>query len=165
MEDHELEVLPDGKILAMGENGYHILEEDILTSYFYDGIPTDIYGEKEFFLSKNYHLFVVEGGHRIFRSSEPFFDLPVNTTPLVKEEDFAFFPNPANEILNIQLKESMVNESVTLEFQNQLGQTILELKVSIANTKVDVAKLLSGLYYIVLKKDGKIIKTDRFVKI
>ena len=59
----------------------------------------------------------------------------------------------------------MVNESVTLEFQNQLGQTILELKVSIANTKVDVAKLLSGLYYIVLKKDGKIIKTDRFVKI
>jgi len=107
LEDHELEVLPDGKILAMSENGYHILEEDILTSYSYDGIPTDIYGEKQFFLSKNYHLFVVEGGHRIFRSSEPFFDLPVNTTPLVKEEDFAFFPNPANEILNIELEESM----------------------------------------------------------
>ena len=59
-------------------------------------------------------------------------------------EDFAVFPNPASEFININ--EAMLSGANNIEIYNALGVKVLD--VSPAVSRVNISKLPSGVYTI-----------------
>ena len=70
--------------------------------------------------------------------------------------NFQIYPNPTSEYLNIQTKENDYNFSI----YNSLGQ---EVNVTSVENKINITKLLSGIYFIKIQtKSGSAIK--KFIK-
>jgi hypothetical protein len=57
--------------------------------------------------------------------------------------NFSFYPNPAQERLNINAQQSI--EQVTIF--NALGQIVLNQKVGVSSTQIDVSNLSTGNYF------------------
>ncbi|WP_347217755.1 M28 family peptidase [Chryseobacterium sp.] len=73
--------------------------------------------------------------------------LPVNKSASQNElENVKFYPNPANNILNIELPDSTAN--LSFEITNVSGRTLLKVN---NQTKVDVSALERGVYVGILK--------------
>ncbi len=76
--------------------------------------------------------------------------LPVNTTSTLyindftSESEFVIYPNPAKDILNIQVKQGL--EINAIEIYNQLGQIVMATTNAV--NSVDVANLASGTYFV-----------------
>ncbi len=78
-------------------------------------------------------------------------------------EDIKIFPNPAVDILNIQLPSSYINK-VTLQVYGSDGKFISSIKPISNMVELKVMPLASGTYFLqVLKEDGS-KQTYRFVK-
>ena len=78
-------------------------------------------------------------------------------------EDIKIFPNPAVDILNIQLPSSYINK-VTLQVYGSDGKFISSIKPISNMVELKVMPLASGTYFLqVLKEDGSKM-TYRFVK-
>ncbi len=78
---------------------------------------------------------------------------------------FRFYPNPANEVLNIEL-ENFQNKSGNLQIINMLGQ-VME-KVSLENyydntIQIPIHKLENGMHTLVISIEGKPVKTELFI--
>lgn len=74
--------------------------------------------------------------------------------------DFALFPNPTNDFLNIKLDND--SEITSIRVYNMLGQTILN--VSETTNQVDVSNLASGHYYIQITTDQG-ISNQKIIKL
>jgi aminopeptidase N len=61
------------------------------------------------------------------------------------ENQIQVFPNPANEVLNINLSNNIFLENVTIS--NILGQIVLES----TSNKINIAPLASGVYNVIVK--------------
>ncbi len=66
-------------------------------------------------------------------------------------EGFAFYPNPANDRLNLTSIDNI--ESVAL--YNILGQKVIDLDVNATTTQVDVSKLSVGAYIMKVSSNGQ----------
>ncbi len=83
--------------------------------------------------------------------------LPEKTSPATK---FKIYPNPSSDQLNIDIENDGYS-SYTLT--NAMGQEMMSQPLTGNTTKVDVASLASGVYYITLRgKDG--VKVEKWVK-
>ncbi|OUS02063.1 serine protease [Flavobacteriales bacterium 33_180_T64] len=82
---------------------------------------------------------------------------------LQEEEFFEFkvYPNPAVNILNIQIPS--VNENTTLTIYDILGKTILEQNMIQPSSQLDVSSMSSGVY-ILSFQSGEASKTFKFIK-
>lgn len=67
------------------------------------------------------------------------------------------FPNPANNVLNIE-----VNERANVELINSLGQMVVN-KVVDGNATLDVSQLNSGVYFTKITNDEGLIKTEKVI--
>jgi Secretion system C-terminal sorting domain len=79
-------------------------------------------------------------------------------------KDFALFPNPANETLNVIFAD--VNFKGNLEILDLLGKVVLQQKATDSNTQMDVSKLPIGTYSLRAmdeKGSNKVVK--KFTKI
>lgn len=72
---------------------------------------------------------------------------------------FTLYPNPANDVLNIQTKQDLPVNSI--EVYNQLGQVVLV--VTNAVNSIDVADLASGTYFVKVNTE-KGSANSKFVK-
>lgn len=72
---------------------------------------------------------------------------------------FTLYPNPANDVLNIQTKQDLQVNSI--EIYNQLGQIVLA--VTNAVNSIDVADLASGTYFVKVNTE-KGSANSKFVK-
>lgn len=72
---------------------------------------------------------------------------------------FTLYPNPANDVLNIQTKQNLPVNSI--EVYNQLGQVVLA--VTNAVNSIDVADLASGTYFVKINTE-KGSANSKFVK-
>ncbi len=71
------------------------------------------------------------------------------------------YPNPANEILNVELEN--LNETATVSIINALGEIIFIEKATANNTTLNTSNLINGIYFIkVESKNGSAIK--KFIK-
>ena len=71
------------------------------------------------------------------------------------------YPNPANEILNVELEN--LNETATVSIINALGEIIFIEKATANNTTLNTSNLTNGIYFIkVESKNGSAIK--KFIK-
>ncbi|MDD5570446.1 MAG: T9SS type A sorting domain-containing protein [Bacteroidales bacterium] len=71
------------------------------------------------------------------------------------------FPNPFNASTTIQLQAEIVNSTLTI--YNIFGQKVKSINVSGDEIKIDRENLLSGIYFIRLTQDDKVIMTDKLV--
>ena len=76
----------------------------------------------------------------------------VTTISVLKTKDFEFsdyftvYPNPANDVLNIQSKNNI--EMTSAEIYNMLGQLVIGITNSKEVSRIDVSHLTTGNYFI-----------------
>jgi len=74
------------------------------------------------------------------------------------------FPNPVNTILTIDLSDRILRENLNFNIYNTLGAIIKTGLISNSNTKIDVADLSTGTYFIELLNETE-RSTGRFIKL
>ncbi len=90
------------------------------------------------------------------------------TVALLANQDFVFedyfkiYPNPANDILNIDTKQTI--EVTSINIYNTLGQIVLVIPNVQQTKSVDVSNLKMGNYFLKINSD-KGSSTVKFVKI
>jgi hypothetical protein len=73
------------------------------------------------------------------------------------------FPNPANQLLNINI--SGYNENKIIEIFDLNGNLVITEQIMQNNAALRINRLASGLYLIkVTAKDGTVLSQDKFVK-
>lgn len=74
---------------------------------------------------------------------------------------FSVYPNPASELLNIQLNGNSSNASVTIT--NILGSTVLTKKIKTDSNglSLPLSSFESGLYFVSVKQNNKVIATKK----
>jgi hypothetical protein len=63
---------------------------------------------------------------------------------------FSVYPNPVNNILNLQAKESISNVAI----YNVLGQEVYNAKVNAMTSQVDMSQMASGAYFVKVNING-----------
>jgi PKD repeat protein len=66
----------------------------------------------------------------------------------IPDAGISIFPNPANEILNIQLLPSTDISGTELSIYNLNGKTVLSLQINSAKTSVSIKGMKPGIYFI-----------------
>lgn len=67
---------------------------------------------------------------------------------------FALYPNPAKNIVNITFGDSVTN-SVTISVSDISGKIVLAKNISNSENSFDVSALTPGMYFVTLTTDGK----------
>lgn len=89
------------------------------------------------------------------------FPLTVSVAELSSGIRANLFPNPAEELLNVQMES---NSPKRVLIKNTLGQTLIDLPPSSSeNITVDLKSLTKGFYFICTEVEGRTV-TQRFVK-
>lgn len=93
---------------------------------------------------------------KIIDKSGSFFYSPVRPVKFTKGlEEVKVFPNPATDVVNVQLPSSYVN-SATMLLYGIDGKFISTLKPSVNSVKINVTNLASGTYIIrIIKANGE----------
>ena len=86
---------------------------------------------------------------------------PAAVAAVSKSLNVAVYPNPANNEVTIQADNSSYN---TATFTNVVGQQLMTAELSPTQTKVNVSKLPSGMYYITLSGAAG-VKVMKFEKL
>lgn len=87
-------------------------------------------------------------GEKTYHWDDMMFGEPKNTSVSdLNIEGISFYPNPVNNVLNIQTTEVIKHIAVT----NNVGQVVATYDVNSANTQVDMTELTSGLYVFVVE--------------
>ena len=86
---------------------------------------------------------------------------PTAVAAVSKPSNVAVYPNPANNEVTIQADNSSYN---TATFTNVVGQQLMTAELSPTQTKVNVSKLPSGMYYITLSGAAG-VKVMKFEKL
>jgi len=68
------------------------------------------------------------------------------------QENFAIYPNPVSDIINISFPEFVSN--ATIELYNVLGVKVLQQHISATNSKLNVANLNAGIYILTIASEG-----------
>jgi hypothetical protein len=72
------------------------------------------------------------------------------------------FPNPANQILNIN--QSLSDNNLELAFFDVLGKQVLNIKIFDFENVIDVSQLEKGVYLLLFTSDTNAIEIRKFVK-
>jgi len=77
----------------------------------------------------------------------------------ITEESFAVYPNPANEIIIVDLTDLETQNTASLHHEyriiDMMGQTILSGVVSSEKQKIEVSNLQNGMYFITIEEMTK----------
>lgn len=71
------------------------------------------------------------------------------------------YPNPTTDKIQVNIRD---NETYSLEIYNTLGQSLLNQKINIESSSVDLSNLQTGVYIGVIKSKDKIIHTEKIYK-
>lgn len=88
--------------------------------------------------------------------------LPIGLKELQNGISINVYPNPTNDIINVQLlkKGDKIRENVSFEIYNTLGAIVL----SETNTSINLNLLENGIYYLTTILDGKRINIKKIIK-
>lgn len=139
------------KTITEHNNDYFTIERSA------DGIDWEIVGEVKgagnSYKINSYELIdkAAKKGSIYYRLKQTDLDKEFKYAPMITVEDcgmtetnLSVFPNPANKEVNI----STSDENAIAEFYSMLGEKSFEQALSRGTTKIDIASLQSGVYYI-----------------
>jgi hypothetical protein len=86
--------------------------------------------------------------------------ISLNTRDYEYDNSIFVYPNPANTILNFQVKNDIIIDSVSVT--DISGKQIFKSSNTIENT-IDVSNLSSGVYFVTFKSEGNSV-TKKFIK-
>lgn len=88
----------------------------------------------------------------------------INSFDNNKDLKFYIYPNPANEVINIEFL-AFNNEAYTIEILNSLGQVIREEEIIFKDNKtgINTKDLENGLYFLNFKNNKQLSVNKRFV--
>lgn len=75
---------------------------------------------------------------------------------------FTLYPNPTNDVLRI--KQYGITGDTDVMITDQTGTTLMKGYLRDGLSEVDVSHFKSGMYFITIVQDGKILNTEKFVK-
>jgi hypothetical protein len=78
-----------------------------------------------------------------------------------KIEKIVLFPNPSSQFISISSPLINANE---IEIFDNSGKLVLAKPKLQDQEKIDIRKLPVGIYYVRIYKDGKLLKSDKFIK-
>jgi len=112
--------------------------------------------------AKDYLVGNKRGGLALFST------LPI-TSPITNNEElvaqpieFAIWPNPTNDILNIGIERSNQTD-FQLRIVNALGQQVMAGSID-GNKQLNVSQFAAGVYFVELSSDNAMIGIQKFVK-
>ncbi len=79
-----------------------------------------------------------------------------------QNEYFKLYPNPVNDILNVEYK--FTGDNALLNIKNILGEIILCETITDKKFKLKTNNLISGIYFIELRGKGKLIGIKKIIK-
>ena len=103
----------------------------------------------------NSSLWYLHSDGKIYTTEEP---VGLNQA---EEGTISLYPNPANDVLNIALQGTKVNEVVVIDIY---GKTVARTVVTEGNNTLDVSALPAGMYFVQLRSDNTVKATQKIVK-
>ncbi len=108
--------------------------------------------------------FIVEGGFDVFRITEG------NTTATDEADVLSFgmsvFPNPFSDALNFEYDLPSEVEAARVTVFNQIGQVVFTEKLNAGAGNRRLGQTWrNGIYFLQLEAEGKILRTERVVKV
>ena len=97
--------------------------------------------------------------------SKEFYNINPSEPTSISEfkNEFALYPNPANEMLNIEFDSQFNNENTTVTVSNMLGKDLIKINNIISNkATIDISSLTNGIYFVNTSSMGK-ITSQKFV--
>lgn len=87
--------------------------------------------------------------------------------PKIPVQQLAIVPNPAWDIVSVRYPDIFGFDEKEIEIFNSQGWLVHEVHATqnLSETRVDVSYLPAGLYFVVLKVEGKKVATGKMVKI
>jgi len=73
----------------------------------------------------------------------------------------SIFPNPASNFFKINIPESSFNSELIIS--NIIGKTVLKRELKVSETKIDTRNYASGIYFVSVISEGKIIDTKKLI--
>jgi hypothetical protein len=142
------------QILAT-ENGY-MLQTDVILDTLATEYP---YKEQIWFLELDRYGCHIPGCHLSTSQQE-------ETSNALDSISIQLFPNPATELLTVQLKGSVPNHT-TLSIYNSSGIRLIQIPVLHPDVQllIPAQNLVNGIYTVVVSHQGVLISTNSFVKI
>ncbi len=88
---------------------------------------------------------------------------PVSVNEINREASLLTYPNPANEILNLNLENIDYTSKVSAEVYDLIGNKVISQVITAANSRLDVADLSNGAYFCTIVSDRKTILIKRVI--
>lgn len=88
---------------------------------------------------------------------------PVSVTELNKDIKLSLFPNPANEVINLNVENVDFNQGVSVQIVNVLGEVVYTRQIQSSTIRIDAIELANGAYFCTLIADRKTILTKRII--
>jgi hypothetical protein len=122
-----------------------------------------LHGGKQFYwINGNWNLSQVKGTLMI----RPVLGAPlttgINDVWLKRSETLRFRPNPAKEMITIDLEDPHLYDRYNITIFDLRGRELINIPFS---ENIDISKLHDGIYIIVLKNRGNPVKYSRLIKI
>lgn len=101
------------------------------------------------------------------QSDSTIFKVTVQKSTNIKEHnydnDILIYPNPADNFITINLgnKINVNSEGISIEIYNLSGSICLSKNIKVGNTKIDISKLVSGVYILKILDDYRIFVKSR----
>ena len=100
--------------------------------------------------------------YRLFVIDEIYLSELLTTTILLEKQNFKIYPNPTQNILNIEL-QSIDNDQNHIEIYDLSGKQVYSSITSDKNIQVDVSELTQGLYIIKVYNNNFVLN-QKFIK-
>ena len=141
---------------------YYDGNDDLYKANYYEGRRV-LWGSSSL-LANNYQKFgIAQADNSALWYIHP--DGTIHTYPIgidqAEEGTISLYPNPANNVLNIALQGTEVNEAVVIDIY---GKTVARAAVAEGNNTLNISALPAGMYFVQLKANNSVKATQKIVK-
>ena len=154
-----MQLAPDGKIYVNSTGGCRYMhtienpdEKGIACNVKQRSIKLFTYNKESIPNHPNYRLGALKGS--------PCDSLGSVAVQELKEEDFKIFPNPASDILNIELPLSMPNATILLR---DIQGRLLKSRAAKGDSQIDISDLYNGLIFVEIWVEKQRIATKKVI--
>jgi len=138
-------------------------EDGAFVEFEVTGLP-EVFYDKDYQLSDSGHLYAIVDDHFIFRSTLPLEGLiPTSTHRLKPRQQVAVYPNPATQTLFLDLSLDELRQVEQVEILDPLGRLAQSWQRP-DGIRLDISGLQPGVYYLRLRRNGRIRGHAAFVK-
>lgn len=144
-------------------SSYYIFNEGSFDEFIHSGLPST--NRTRLLLAESKNVYDVKNYYQIFRTTTPItaqepvgFQIPQTTY------DISLFPNPTTGNLYFSTNQDLTENS-TIEVINYLGQLIIPKRPILDSNMIDISSLVSGIYFLRLRKNGILCGSSKFVKL